>query len=153
MINWHTFLFMLLAAITCTFAVAVVVSSNIVRMACYLIVSLAAVAGLFFLTGTDFLGAVQLMVYVGGTMVLLVFGVMLTVRGPFVSLRIGGGQWVIAIIVAGALLAVLLQAAFGIPGWAEGTGPICRNGPEGASQKWTSPLLPRRPAPNRSGLA
>ena len=61
---------------------AVVVTGNIVRMACYLVVSLAAVAGLFFLAGADFLGAVQLMVYVGGTMVLLVFGVMLTARGP-----------------------------------------------------------------------
>ena len=41
-------------------------------MACYLVVSLAAVAGLFFLAGADFLGAVQMMVYVGGTMVLLI---------------------------------------------------------------------------------
>ena len=46
----------------------------------------AAVAGLFFLAGADFLGAMQLMVYVGGTLVLLVFGVMLTARGPFVSM-------------------------------------------------------------------
>ena len=67
--------------------------------------SLAAVAGLFFLAGADFLGAVQLMVYVGGTMVLLVFGVMLTARGPFVSMKTGGGQWIMAIIVGGALLA------------------------------------------------
>ena len=81
MINWHSFFFLLLAAIACAFAVAVVVTGNIVRMACYLIVSLAAVAGLFFLAGADFLGAVQLMVYVGGTMVLLVFGVMLTAAG------------------------------------------------------------------------
>ena len=75
---------------------AVVVTGNIVRMACFLVVSLAAVAGLFFLAGADFLGAVQLMVYVGGTMVLLVFGVMLTARGPFVSMKTGGGQWIMA---------------------------------------------------------
>ena len=118
MINWHTFLFLLLAMIACAFAVAVVVSGNIVRMACYLIVSLAAVAGLFFLAGTDFLGAAQLMVYVGGTMVLLVFGVMLTDRGPIVSMKTGGGQWVMATVIGGALLAVLLQAAFSIPEWA-----------------------------------
>ena len=82
-------------------------------MACWLVVSLAAVAGLFFLAGAEFLGAVQLMVYVGGTMVLLVFGVMLTARGPFVSMKIGAGQWVAAVVVGGALLAVLLQAALG----------------------------------------
>ena len=63
---------------------AVVVSSNIVRMAFYLVVSLGAVAGLFFLAGADFVGAMQLMIYVGGTLVLLVFGVMLTAQGPFV---------------------------------------------------------------------
>lgn len=117
-INWHSFFFLLLALIACSFAVAVVVASNIVRMACNLIVSLAAVAGLFFLTGADFLGAVQLMVYVGGTMVLLVFGVMLTARGPYVSMKTGGGQWIAAIIVGGALLAILLQAAFSIHAWA-----------------------------------
>ena len=87
-------------------------------MACYLIVSLAAVAGLFFLAGADFLGAVQLMVYVGGTMVLLVFGVMLTARGPFVSMKTSGAQWIMAIVAGGALLAMLFQAAVSIPGWA-----------------------------------
>jgi len=61
------------------------------------------------------------MVYVGGTMVLLVFGVMLTARGPFVSMKTGGGQWIMAIVAGGALLAILLQAAFSIPGWA---GPV-----------------------------
>ena len=117
MINWNSFFFLLLALIACVFAVAVVIAGNIVRMACYLVVSLAAVAGLFFLAGADFLGAAQLMVYVGGTMVLLVFGVMLTARGPFVSLRTGAGQWILAILIGGALLAVLLQAAFSIPQW------------------------------------
>jgi NADH-quinone oxidoreductase subunit J len=111
-INWHSVFFLLFAAIACSFAVAVVISSNIVRMACYLVGSLAAVAGLFFLAGADFLGAAQLMVYVGGTMVLLVFGVMLTARGPFVTMRTGGGQWILATIVGGALLAVLIQVAF-----------------------------------------
>lgn len=117
-INWHSCFFWLLATITCGSAVAVVVTGNIVRMACLLVVALAAVAGLFFLAGADFLGSVQLMVYVGGTMVLLVFGVMLTARGPFVSLKTGGGQWIMAIVVGGALLAVLLQAALSIEDWA-----------------------------------
>jgi NADH-quinone oxidoreductase subunit J len=116
-INWHSFFFLLFAAIAAAMAVAVVVSGNIVRMAFYLVISLGAVAGLFFLAGADFLGAMQLMVYVGGTMVLLVFGVMLTARGPFISMQTGGGQWVLAVVVAGALLAVLLQSAFSVPSW------------------------------------
>ena len=116
-INWPSFFFLFFALIACVFAVAVVVTGNIVRMACYLVVSLSAVAGLFFLAGAEFLGAVQLLVYVGGTMVLLVFGVMLTGRGPFVSMRTGGGQWVMALVIVGALMAVLLQASLSIPAW------------------------------------
>ncbi len=116
-VNWHTIFFWLFAMLACGFAVGVVVTNNIVRMACCLVASLGAVAGLFFLAGTEFVGAVQLMVYVGGTMVLLVFGVMLTARGPFVSMQTGGGQWILATIIGGALLAVLLQAAFSVPQW------------------------------------
>ena len=108
-IHWHSFFFLFFALVTCALAVAVVVSSNIVRMACYLVVSLCGVAGLFFLAGAEFLGAMQLMVYVGGTMVLLIFGVMLTARGPFVSMKTSGGQWILALLVGGSLLAVLLQ--------------------------------------------
>jgi NADH:ubiquinone oxidoreductase subunit 6 (subunit J) len=116
-IHWHSFFFLLFALVACVFAVAVVVSSNIVRMAFYLVISLSAVAGLFFLAGADFLGAMQLMVYVGGTLVLLVFGVMLTARGPFVNMQTSGGQWVMAVIVGGALLAVLLQTVWGVDAW------------------------------------
>ena len=108
-IHWDSFFFLFFALVTCVFAVAVVVSSNIVRMAAYLVASLCGVAGLFFLAGAEFLGAMQLMLYVGGTVVLLVFGVMLTARGPFVSMQSGGGQWILALLAGGSLLAVLLQ--------------------------------------------
>jgi NADH:ubiquinone oxidoreductase subunit 6 (subunit J) len=118
MINWHSFFFLLFALIACVFALAVVLSSNIVRMAFYLIISLGAVAGLFFLAGADFVGAMQLVIYVGGTLVLLVFGVMLTARGPFVTMKTGGGQWVLAVIAGASLLAVLLQAATSVA-WLE----------------------------------
>jgi NADH:ubiquinone oxidoreductase subunit 6 (subunit J) len=57
------------------------------------------------------------MVYVGGTMVLLVFGVMLTARGPAASLHTGGGQWIVAVIVGGSLLAVLLQTVTSVQDW------------------------------------
>lgn len=124
-IHWESFFFLLFALVACVAAVAVVVSGNIVRMACYLVVSLGAVAGLFFLAGADLVGAMQLMVYVGGTMVLLVFGVMLTARGPLVSLKTGGGQWVLAILIGGALAGVLLPVVLTLrgPGDAETAQP------------------------------
>lgn len=116
-INWHTFFFFLMALAACGFALAVVVTSNIVRMAFYLVVSLGAVAGLFFLAGADFVGAMQLMIYVGGTLVLLVFGVMLTARGPFVNMKTGGAQLLVAAVVGAGLLAVLLHSAFSVDLW------------------------------------
>lgn len=143
MILWNSFFFLLLAAIAGVFAVAVVVSGNIVRMACYLIVSLAAVAGLFFVAGANFVGATQIMVYVGGTMVLLVFGVMLTARGPFVSMKTGGGQWILAVILGGALFATLIQAAFSIPGWST---------PSGTKENTASMLQDMAPEVEQIGL-
>jgi len=119
-INWHSFFFLLFALVACVFAVAVVASSNIVRMAFHLIVSLGATAGLFFLAGADFVGAMQLMIYVGGTLVLLVFGVMLTAQGPFINMKTGGGDWILAFLVSGCLLALLIPAAFSVEAWREG---------------------------------
>ena len=99
------------------FALAVVFTSNIVRMAFYLVLSLGATAGLFFLAGADFVGAMQILIYVGGTLVLLVFGVMLTAQGPFISMKTASGEWLLAALVGGSLLAVLLPTAFRIGEW------------------------------------
>lgn len=119
-INWHSVFFLLFALIAVTFAVAVVVSSSVVRMAFHLIISLAATAGLFFLAGADFVGAMQLMIYVGGTLVLLVFGVMLTAQGPFVNMKTASGDWILAVLVAGCLMAMLVPAAFSVDAWRAG---------------------------------
>ena len=116
-INWQSFYFLLFGLVACVFALAVVLSSNIVRMAFYLILSLGSTAGLFFLAGADFVGSMQLLIYVGGTLVLLVFGVMLTAQGPFVSLKTRGGEWILAAVVGGALFAVLAQRAVSIRDW------------------------------------
>ena len=116
-INWHSFFFLCFALLTCVFAVAVVLTANVVRMAFYLVLSLGATAGLFFLAGADFVGAMQFLIYVGGTLVLLVFGVMLTAQGPFVTMKTKGGEWVLAALVGGSLLAVLVSVALSVPEW------------------------------------
>jgi len=116
-INWHTFFFLLTSLVACAFALGVLFSSNIVRMAFYLVVSLAATAGLFFLAGAHFVGAMQIMIYVGGTLVLLVFGVMLTAQSAFISLKTRGGEWILAAIVGGSLLFMLLKVAVSVDSW------------------------------------
>jgi NADH-quinone oxidoreductase subunit J len=114
---WHQFYFVLFGALTCGFALAVLFSSNIVRMAFYLVLSLAASAGLFFLAGSEFVGAMQLMIYVGGTLVLLIFGVMLTAQAKFISMKTHAGEWIMAMIVGGSLFFLLTSAAFGVVDW------------------------------------
>src|SRR5262249_19236875 len=118
--NWHSVYFLLFALFACGFALAVVFTNNIVRMAFYLVLSLGATAGLFFLAGSDFIGAMQLLIYVGGTLVLLVFGVMLTAQSPFISMRTRGGDWLLAAFVGGSLLALLIWSALRIPEWQAG---------------------------------
>ena len=125
-INWHSFFFMLFGLLACGFALGVVLSSNIVRMAFYLVLSLGATSGLFFLAGADFVGAMQLMIYVGGTLVLLIFGVMLTAKGPFISMTTSAGEWVLGAIVGGSLLAVLFSAATSVDAWQTAPGGVER---------------------------
>ncbi len=49
--NWHSLFFLFFAILTCGFAFAVLFTSNVVRMAFYLTLSLGSASGLFFLAG------------------------------------------------------------------------------------------------------
>jgi NADH-quinone oxidoreductase subunit J len=114
----ETALFWIFALITCGSSVAVVVSQNVVRMAFWLVLSLGSVAALFFLLGADFLGAAQLLIYVGGTVVLLVFGVMLTASGPYLQIKTSPAEMFLGAGVGGLLLMVLGFSVVGI-NWEE----------------------------------
>src|SRR5213075_1765662 len=76
-------LFYAFALMSAGSAVALVISRNIVRTAVCLLFTLVGVAGLYFLLSAEFLAAVQLVVYAGGTLILIIFGVMLTSKSPF----------------------------------------------------------------------
>src|SRR5882757_4521306 len=116
-IYWPSVFFLLFGGVACAFAVAVVLSANIVRMAFYLVMSLAATAGLFFLAGADFVGGMQILIYVGGTLVLLVFGVMLTSQDRFVSMKTSNFELGMAAGVGFCLLILLVYAAISVPEW------------------------------------
>jgi NADH:ubiquinone oxidoreductase subunit 6 (subunit J) len=107
-------LFWLLALITGVSSIAVVVTQNIVRAATWLLFSLAGTAGIFFLLGADFVGSTQLLVYVGGTLVLVVFGVMLTAQGPFITMKTGPAEWAFSTVVGLLLFGMLAASIAGI---------------------------------------
>lgn len=107
-------LFYLYAFIACGGAIAVVLSQNVVRMAFWLVISLCSTALLFFLLDADFVGATQLLIYVGGTVVLLIFGVMLTSSGPYRGIQNSPGEMVQSGIIGLAFLALVSSTVFSV---------------------------------------
>ena len=122
-------LFAIVAGLTAVSAVGVVVTASLVRAAVWLLFTLIGVSLTYFLLGAEFLGAAQLIVYVGGTLVLVVFGVMLTSEGPFSGLRTRPAEWVVGTALAAALFALLVTVSLDL-----GT-------PTGATAATDQPLL------------
>ena len=116
--NGESFLFSVFALATCLGAIAVVFSQTVVRMAFWLVISLGSTSALFFLANADFVGAAQLLIYVGGTLVLLVFGVMLTASGPYLKIATSPGEIVMGGLV-GLLFLVIVYASLSGVSWRE----------------------------------
>ena len=74
----YNIMFVVLAGIIVASSVLTVVTRSIMRAATYLFFTLLGTAGMYFLMGYTFLGAVQTMVYAGGIIVLYVFAILLT---------------------------------------------------------------------------
>jgi NADH-quinone oxidoreductase subunit J len=110
-----TVLFYAFALMTAGSAVAVVVSRNIVRTAVALLFTLVGVSGLYFLLSAEFLAAVQLVVYAGGTLILIIFGVMLTSKSPFSRFEPKLAEVVVAVSVGAVLLVTLFLALARLP--------------------------------------
>jgi len=104
------FIFYALALLTVMSAWAIVISQNIVRMALYLLLTLTGVAGFYFFLQAELLAALQLIVYAGGTLILIVFGIMLTQRGQFSQLRIPVWERVLGVFVALGVAGMILWA-------------------------------------------
>ncbi len=76
--NGSTILFYLLAAFTLVFGILAVTTRQIFRAAIFLLFSLIGIAGFYFWLSYDFIAAVQIVVYVGGIIVLIIFSIFLT---------------------------------------------------------------------------
>lgn len=101
-------LFYLVGGLAAASALGCVLSANIVRMAVWLFGALGAVAILYFLMAATFLAAIQLIVYAGGTLIVIIFGVMLTSKSPWVKFVPGRIE-----LIAGALICAMLFLGLG----------------------------------------
>jgi len=107
-------IFYLIAALTIGSALIVALSRNIVYSAFSLLGTFMGVAGLYALLAADFVAVIQILVYVGGILVLIIFAVMLTHRIDDVAVSNRSvGRLPAALIVGavGALMGVGVMAA------------------------------------------
>jgi len=109
-------IFYMLAAFTVWAAAVVVLGKNIVRAAVALIFTFCGMAALYVLLDAEFLAAVQVLIYVGGITILLLFAIMLTSRISSATARVINDQVILSAIAAAGLLVGLTYAAMrGIP--------------------------------------
>ncbi len=100
-----------LSTVVLAAAVCVVTMRNTVHSGLFLGLCLAGVAGLFAALGADFLFAAQVMVYVSGIAVLIIFSVMLLGRASDLHLRQVNEQWMAAILICVVSSVGLLKIA------------------------------------------
>ena len=99
--------FIVLSAVTLIGAVGVVTNRNLFYAALFLVLSFVGVAGLYILLEAEFLGMVQILVYVGAIAILIIFAIMLSRRMMAPDVRALNEQWIIAAVTALALFAIL----------------------------------------------
>lgn len=85
--TWEMFVFLFLAASALVSALLVIHSKEIVRSVVALATCFISVAALYIMLSAEFVAIVQILVYVGAVVVVILFGIMLTRREIM-----GGGQ-------------------------------------------------------------
>ena len=100
------FLFVLLSVLTLGGGLGVVVTRNVVHAALFLVLSLLAVAGVYLVLLTEFLALVQVLIYGGAIVIVLLFAIMLTRTAEYPRIS-DNRQWPLAAAAALGLLGVL----------------------------------------------
>ena len=105
----NTAAFIIIAILTLAGALAAATLRKLIHAALCLVVAFVGIAAFFFLLGAEFVGLVQIFVYVGAVAVLIVFTILLTRQ---TDENTGGFNWAgvgIALAVFGGLLWAILQ--------------------------------------------
>jgi NADH-quinone oxidoreductase subunit J len=105
--NLYDIIFYLFGLVTVVSAFFVVTSKNIIHAAFNLLFTFFGVAGLYILLGADFIAVVQLLVYVGGILILMLFGVMLSNKVINVDIRTSTRHILPAVVGIGILWGAL----------------------------------------------
>jgi len=105
-------LFLFLIIIIIISAINVVISSQLIYSAVSLLFTLFGVAGLYVFLYADFMAATQVIIYVGGILVLIIFGVMLTNRIDTPSIASSSSNQVLGFFASSFLLLLQFSVIF-----------------------------------------
>jgi NADH-quinone oxidoreductase subunit J len=137
-------LFWILAVVAVGSSAMILFSRGIVHMAFWLLASLAGFAGLYLHLGADFLGFTQVVVYIGGILILFLFGVMLTYSSDVpVRRQIPWRLLVPGILAGAAVMAFSVFLAAGSPWQEKLPGEIARLEPLPAAEGSAAAAAPR----------
>ena len=103
-------IFISLAVIIISSAAWVVISPNLIHSAVSLLFTLFGVAGLYVFLYADFIAATQVVIYVGGILVLIIFGVMLTNKIEQVVIPSKSYNQIIGLFVTGFIMLIQILA-------------------------------------------
>jgi len=112
-----TIVFIIFAILSIASAWGVVTSKNIVHSALYLALSFSGVAVLYVLLNADFLAAVQLLIYTGAVSIMVVFAVMLTLRGEVYESNPENRSWGWGALVAASVFIAIALVVLGNADW------------------------------------
>ena len=118
-IRWDDVLFLLLAAVMLGAGLLVVTMRDIIRCALAMMVSFAALAGMYVLLGAPIVAAAQVLVYIGAISVLVLFAIMLT-QTKSAPARLVFQTQVWAAAIGAIILALLVALAVGTTDWGAG---------------------------------
>lgn len=122
-LGWDDLLFIILSTVMIGTAILVVTLRDIIRCGLAMMVSFAALAGLYVLIGAPLVAAAQVLVYIGAISVLVLFAIMLTQTKSAPARLVFQTQAVPAAIAA-AVLALLIALTVGATNWNAVDAPI-----------------------------
>ncbi len=106
----YDIIFYVFALLTIASAGVVVFSKNIIYSAFSLLFAFSGVAGIYVLLNADFIAITQILIYVGGIMILVIFGVMLTTNATNVDVTTQTLKAMPATIIVAVISALLVSS-------------------------------------------
>lgn len=93
-------------------AIGILLVRNVFYAALLLLVTLLCIAGIYVLSFAEFIAVTQILVYAGGILVVIIFGIMLTSRIAGKPLMVSNKYWFIALLAGGFFFVLLVNLFF-----------------------------------------